>query len=57
MINTEYLAEYFTEKIPENPYVEDENDIRCLSFSPNGDVLDGNIYRKDIMKIIEDYAP
>ena len=52
-----FLAEYFTEDIPENPYIEDPRNVRCISFSPNGDALDGNIYAKDIMDIIKDYAP
>ena len=52
-----YLSEYFTEEHPINPYEEDPRDIRCISFSPNGDVLGGNVYRQDIMKIIEDYNP
>ena len=52
-----YLAEYFTGELPENPYVEDPRDVRCLSFSPNGDVLGGNVYERDIMGIIRDYAP
>ena len=52
-----YLAEYFTDELPENPYVEDPRDVRCVSFSPNGDVLSGNVYRNDIMEIIKDYAP
>ena len=52
-----YLAEYFTDNHPENPYVEDPRDVRCVSFEPNGDVLGGNVYRKDIMEIIKDYAP
>jgi MoaA/NifB/PqqE/SkfB family radical SAM enzyme len=52
-----YLAEYFTDKLPENPYVEDPRDVRCVSFSPNGDVLSGNVFRKDIMEIIRDYKP
>ena len=52
-----YLAEYFTETRPENPYVEDRCDVRCVSFSANGDVLGGNVYRKDIMEIIKDYKP
>ena len=51
-----YLAEYFTDTLPENPYVEDPRDVRCISFSPNGDVLGGNVYERDIMEIIEDYA-
>ena len=52
-----YLAEYFTDNHPENPYVEDPRDVRCVSFEPNGNVLGGNVYRKDIMEIIKDYAP
>jgi len=52
-----YLAEYFTDVRPENPYVEDPCDVRCVSFSPNGDVLGGNVYRTDIMEIIQDYIP
>ncbi len=52
-----YLAEYFTDTLPENPYVEDPRDVRCVSFSPNGDVLGGNVYKNDIMEIIKDYAP
>ena len=52
-----YLAEYFTDSLPENPYVEDPRDVRCVSFEPNGDVLGGNVYECDIMEIIKDYAP
>lgn len=51
-----YLAEYFADGAPKNPYVEDARDVRCLSFSPNGDVLDGNVYKSDIMDIIKDYT-
>ena len=52
-----YLAEYFTDEHPENPYVEDPRDVRCVSFEPNGDVLGGNVYERDIMEIIRDYLP
>ena len=52
-----YLAEYFTAEHPKNPYVEDPRDLRCVSFSPNGDVLGGNVYKTEIMKILNDYAP
>ena len=52
-----YLAEYFTSEMPENPYTEDPSDVRCVSFSPNGDVLGKNVYQSDIMKIVKDYAP
>ena len=52
-----HLAEYFHGDAPKNPYVEDPRDVRCLSFSPNGEVLDGNIRHTDILKILENYAP
>ena len=52
-----YFSEYFTDELPENPYVEDTRDVRCVSFSPNGDVLDGNAYERDIMEIIKNYTP
>ena len=52
-----YLAEYFADDTPENPYVEDARDVRCISFSADGDVLGGNVYEKDIMEIIKQYDP
>ena len=52
-----YLAEYFTDEIPENPYVEDPTDVKCVSFSPNGDVLGGNVYERDILEILKNYTP
>ncbi len=52
-----YLAEYFKDDLPENPYIENPKDLRCISISPNGDVLQGNIYRQDIMEIIKNYTP
>ena len=52
-----YLAEYFVDDMPENPYVDDPRDVRCTSFEPNGNVLGGNVYKKDIMEILRDYTP
>ncbi len=53
-----YLREYFGEKITESsPYDEDPEDIRSVSFSPNGDVLNGNVYQTDILEIIRTYRP
>ena len=52
-----YLSEYFTEVSVENPYVEDPKDIRCLSFSADGGLLNGNIYESDVMDILRAYAP
>ena len=51
------LSEYFTNERPANPYAEDPHDVRCVSFEPNGDILGGNVYGRDIMEIIKDYAP
>ena len=52
-----YLAEYFISGTLDNPYVENPTDVRCLSFSPDGRVLDGNIYKRDILDILKDYTP
>ena len=53
-----YLSEYFDEGTGySSPYDEDPNDIRAISFSPNGDVLNGNIHDKDILDILEAYRP
>ena len=52
-----YLAEYFQNEIPENPYKEDPYNVHCISFAPNGDVLGGNVYQNDIMEIVNAYAP
>ena len=52
-----YLAEYFTDELPENPYADDPRDVRCVSFEPDGDVLGKNVHERDIMEIIKDYAP
>ena len=52
-----YLAEYFADEHPENPYRDDPCNVKCVSFEPNGDVLGGNVYERDIMEIIKDYTP
>ena len=52
-----FLSEYFVDSSPENPYIEDPCEVKCLSFGANGDVLDGNIYTKDVLEIIKDYVP
>ena len=52
-----YLAEYFKDTLPQNPYIDDPCDIKCISFSPNGEVLGSNVYRQDIMEIINNYRP
>ena len=52
-----YLSEYFTGETVQNPYVEDAYDVKCVSFDPNGDVLCGNVYQKDVLKILDEYEP
>ena len=52
-----YLSEYFGAVTPDNPYIEDPLDVRCVSFEPNGDVLGGNFYRDEIMDILNAYNP
>ena len=52
-----FLAPYFEGNVPENPYVEDPWDVRCLSIDANGDVLQGNLYKQSIAKMISEYQP
>ena len=50
-----YLAEYFLEETIPNPYWEDPYDVKCVSFDPDGSVLNQNCYQKDIMDILREY--
>ena len=53
-----YLSEYFGENTNyASPYEENPRDIRAISFSPNGDVLNGNIYQNNILDIMSEYKP
>lgn len=52
-----YLGEYFTSHTPENPYIEDPYHVKCISFDPDGGVLGGNVYSRDIIDIMNDYKP
>lgn len=53
-----YLGDYFDkDRDYADPYEEDPGDIRTVSFSPNGDVLGGNIYKNNILDIIDAYRP
>lgn len=52
-----YLAEYFNGETAENPYREDPRDVKCVSFEPNGNVFDQNLYRADMMDILRSYRP
>lgn len=51
-----YLGEYFDDNVEySSPYEENPRDIRAISFSPNGDVLNGNVYQKNIIDILNEY--
>ena len=53
-----YLREFFDDNAASfSPYEEDPEDIKTISFDPNGDVLNGNIYKTDILEIIRAYRP
>lgn len=52
-----HLKEYFmNDEEFIDPYEDDPKDIRAISFSPNGDVLNGNIYKKSILNILNSYS-
>ncbi len=53
-----YLREYFDENTTvSDPYAEDPEDVRTISFGSDGNVLSGNVYQKDILEIMEQYKP
>ena len=53
-----YLGEYFENGAEYvNPYEEDPRDVHAISFNPNGDVLNGNVYEDGIMEILKGYMP
>ena len=48
-----YLGEYF-EKYgePENPYVDNPEDVRCVSFNPDGTTQLGALFLEDIGRLV-----
>lgn len=53
-----YLSEYFDPATEiSNPYEDDPYDIRSIGFSPEGDVLNGNIHQTPILDLLEQYHP
>lgn len=53
-----YLGAYFDDASPlSSPYEQDPQDIKAISFGPNGDVLGGNIYHESILDILDSYKP
>lgn len=52
-----YLGEYFEENVEDNnPYIENPKDMKTVSFSANGNVLNGNIYENSILDIMNSYT-
>lgn len=53
-----YLGEYFDSiSTIENPYEEDPENIIAICFSANGNILGSNIYKHDIIDILNEYKP
>ncbi|MDR1687238.1 MAG: radical SAM protein [Clostridiales bacterium] len=53
-----YLSEYFDlNAAHKSPYDQNPYDITALCVSPDGNVLGGNIYKADILSILENYSP
>lgn len=51
-----YLREYFDDNAkPLSPYEEDPKDIKTLSIDASGAVLNGNVYKTDVLEIIRTY--
>lgn len=40
-----------------SPYEEDPEDIRAICVEPDGYVLGGNVFKTDILQILENYVP
>lgn len=53
-----YLSEYYdAEQEYPNPYEQNPEDLQAICIEPDGAVLGGNIYRADILDILEGYEP
>lgn len=52
-----YLGEYFCDNIPQNPYIEDPSDLRCISIDSDGELLGANIYSVSALELLENYTP
>ena len=52
-----YLGEYFSDSLPENPYIEDPGNLRCISIDSDGELLGANIYNVDVLELLENYTP
>ncbi|WP_028517263.1 radical SAM protein [Ruminococcus flavefaciens] len=52
------LSEYFLNgDAPQNPYEESPFDIHSLCIGCDGSALNGNIYHKNVLQLVEEYSP
>ena len=56
-ISFQFFCDHIDNKEIKNPYLENKKDIKTISFSANGNVLNGNIYKNKITDIINNYEP
>ena len=53
-----YFGEYFDlSKKEQNPYFEDPKDIKAICIGADGSVLGSNIYKRNIIDILNSYEP
>jgi hypothetical protein len=56
VLQKEFATHLFLEEKSPATIEKYTRDVRCVSVSPNGDILNGNVYRQDIMEIINKYS-
>ena len=53
-----YLKEYFDEDgSVSDPYIEDPYNVKTFSIEPDGNALEGNLYRQSALDILSEYSP
>lgn len=53
-----YLGAYYDmNKTYTSPYEDNPSDVQSISIKPDGDLLGSNIYKTDILEILERYTP
>lgn len=53
-----YFGKYYDkDKEYISPYQQDCENITAISINPNGDTLGGNIYKENIIDILNAYEP
>jgi len=52
-----YLAEYFSDSMPENPYEEDPRSLCTLSVDADGSLLGQSLHTTPALQILQQYKP